>query len=157
MRLSSLIAIATLMTAASAPASAQVRDTKVITAEAAQRILVGAQAEARRNGWNMSCAVVDPSGELIAFIRMDDASPGSIDISRAKARTAARFKRETKLLEDAVAGGRNALLSFEGVVLVEGGVPVVINGGIVGAVGCSGGTSPQDAQVAKAGIASLTP
>ena len=155
MRLPYLLAIVSVMS--TSPLAAQVRDSRIITAEAAQRILVGAQAEARRNGWNMSCAVVDPAGDLIAFVRMDDASPGSIDISRAKARTAARFKRETKLLEDAVAGGRNALLSFEGVVLVEGGVPILLNGGIVGAVGCSGGTSPQDAQVAKAGIAALTP
>jgi glc operon protein GlcG len=122
-----------------------------VSLDGARRALAAAEAEARKNGWNMSIAVVDPAGELVAFARMDGAHSASVDISRAKARTAARFRRPTKALEDAVAGGRMVLLSFEGATLVEGGVPIVVNGEVVGAVGASGGSSPQDGQVALAG------
>ena len=78
-------------------------------------------------------------------------------MSQAKARTAARFRRPTKALEDAVAGGRAALLSFDGVTMVEGGVPVIVGGKVIGAIGVSGVTSVQDAVVAQAGVAALRP
>lgn len=139
----------------SAPAAAQTRDVRVVDADGARRALLAAEAEAKKNGWAMSIAVVDPSGELIGFLRMDGASPGSIDISRAKARTAARFRRPTKAFEESVAGGRTAILSFEGVVTVEGGVPIVIGGAVVGAVGVSGASSAQDGLVAAAGVAAV--
>lgn len=139
----------------SAPAAAQTRDVRVVDADGARRALLAAEAEAKKNGWAMSIAVVDPGGELIGFLRMDGASPGSIDISRAKARTAARFRRPTKAFEESVAGGRTAILSFEGVVTVEGGVPIVIGGAVVGAVGVSGASSAQDGLVAAAGVAAV--
>ena len=144
-----------LLVLAPAFAAAQTREIRVVDADAARRALVAAEAEAKKNGWAMSIAVVDPAGELIAFLRMDGASPGSIDISRAKARTAARFRRPTKVFEESVAAGRTAILSFEGVVTVEGGVPIVIGGEVVGAVGVSGAASAQDAQVAMAGVAAV--
>lgn len=134
-------------------AAAQTHALRVVDADAARRALVAAEAEAKKNGWAMSIAVVDPAGELIAFLRMDGASPGSIDISRAKARTAARFRRATKVFEESVAGGRTAILSFDGVVTIEGGVPIVINGEVVGAVGVSGASSAQDGVVAAAAVA----
>jgi len=120
--------------------------------EAARKIAVNAFAEARKNGWTIAVAVVDPAGDLVLFERMDNTQVASVGISQEKARTAARFKRHTKALEDAlVAGGRTAILGLPGATPVEGGVPLVVDGKIVGAVGVSGATSPQDAQCAIAG------
>ena len=134
---------------------AQVRAVATVSAEGARKALQAAEAEARKQGWALSIAVVDPAGELVAFLRMDGASASSVDISRGKARTAARFRRPTKALEDAVAGGRAALTTFEGMTLVEGGVPIVVDGQVVGAVGVSGASSAQDAQVAQVGAAAV--
>ena len=150
------LAVALLLVAPSS-AAAQLRTARAISAEGARRVLASAEAEAAKNGWQVSIAVVDPAGELVAFVRMDGASPASVDVSRGKARTAARFRRPTKALEDAIAGGRAAILGFEGLTPVEGGVPVVVGGEVVGAVGVSGVTSPQDAQVAQAGARAVTP
>jgi uncharacterized protein GlcG (DUF336 family) len=134
-----------------------VRQVPVLTAAAAERALRGAEAEARKNGWAVSIAVVDPAGELIAFLRMDGAHAASVDVSRQKARTAARFRRATKVFEESLANGRTAILSFDGVTAVEGGVPIIVAGDVVGAVGVSGVTSAQDGQVAQAGIAAAIP
>lgn len=138
-------------------AGGQLRDSRVLTSAAATKAVAAAETEARRNNWNVSIAVVDAAGELVAFLRMDGASPSSVDIAPAKARTAARFRRPTKAMEEAVAGGRTVLLSFPDVTPVEGGVPIVVNGQVVGAVGVSGVTSPQDAQVAQAGASAVAP
>jgi glc operon protein GlcG len=142
---------------ASASAGAQLLDTKVISLEAAKKMAAAAEAEARRNGWTVAVAVVDVSGGLILFHRLDRVQTASLDIAIAKARTAARFRRPTKALEDAVAGGRMAILSFEGVVAVEGGLPIVVGDDVIGAIGVSGMTSQQDGVVAKAGADVVTP
>jgi len=118
---------------------------------AARRVIDAALAEAARNGWPVAIAVVEPNGELVAFARIDGASYGAIAISQQKAWTAARFRRDSKAFSDSVAQGRVQVLSFEGVAAVEGGVLIVVDGKIVGAVGVSGVTSAQDAQVARAG------
>lgn len=144
-----------LSAAVTAPAQAQLADSKVMTLEGARNIAAAAEAEARRNGWNVTIVVTDAAGEPILLQRMDGAPLSSLDIAQAKARTAARFRRPTKSLEDAVAAGRPALLSFDGVTMVEGGVPVTVDDRVVGAVGVSGGSSAQDAQVARAGIGAL--
>jgi glc operon protein GlcG len=141
----------------SARAQAQVRPERSVAIEGAQRAIAAATAEARQRGWAVSIAVVDPAGELVAFARLDGAPYSSVDISRAKARTAARFRRPTKSLDSALTAGRLPILGFDGVTPVEGGVPIVINGEIVGAVGVSGVTSPQDAQVAAVGVAAVRP
>jgi glc operon protein GlcG len=96
-------------------------------------------------------AVVDPGGYLIYFEREDNAQLGSVRVAIDKARSAVLFRRPTKVFEDAVAGGRNALLGLRGAVPLEGGLPLVSDGKIIGAIGASGGTAPQDGQVAKAG------
>lgn len=96
-------------------------------------------------------AIVDPGGHLIYFERMNDAQLGSIRIAIDKARSAALFRRPTKVFQDAVAGGRTMLLGLRGAVPVEGGLPLVAAGKVVGAIGASGGTGAQDGQVAKAG------
>ena len=138
-------------------ATAQLADAKVLTLQAAKTMMAAAEAEARRNNWTVSIAIVDASGELVAFQRMDDAPFASIAIAPGKARTAARFRRPTKALDSTVATGRVQVMSLEGVVAVEGGVPIVVNGKVVGAVGASGATSAQDAQVARAGVEAVKP
>ncbi len=139
----------------SLPAAAQTADRKVITLDGAKAILAAAEAEAAKNKWTVAIAVVDESGNLIAFHSIDDTQVGSVDIAVGKARTAARMKRPTKALEDAVAGGRTVMLAVEGITPLEGGVPVMLDGRVIGAVGVSGVTSQQDAQVAQAGAAAL--
>ncbi|HET7499940.1 MAG TPA: heme-binding protein [Kofleriaceae bacterium] len=123
--------------------------------ETARKVAAGAAAEARKQGWNVAVSIVDAAGELIYFERIDDTQPGSVDISQAKARTAARFKRASKLFEDALAGGRQAILGMPGVLPLEGGVPLVVDGRIAGAIGVSGVTSQQDGVCAQAGVATL--
>ena len=136
-------------------ATAQLADRKALTLDGAKRIMAAAEAEAAKNKWTVAIAIVDEAGELVAFHKIDDTQAGSIDIAIGKARTAARMKRPTKALEDAVAGGRTVLLAVDGLMPLEGGVPITVEGRIVGAVGVSGVTSQQDAQVAQAGIAAL--
>jgi uncharacterized protein GlcG (DUF336 family) len=139
-----------------APAlDAQLADRKALTLDGAKRILAAAEAEAMKNKWTVAIAIVDEAGELVAFHKIDDTQAGSIDIAIGKARTAARMKRPTKALEDAVASGRTVLLAVDGLVPLEGGVPITVEGRVIGAVGVSGVTSQQDAQVAQAGIAAL--
>ena len=129
-----------------------------ITVDAAKKIAAPAIAEARKNQWSMAVAIVDISGDLVYFEKMDDTQAGSIDVSIAKARSAARFKRATKVFQDGVAAGGEGLriLALAVAVPIEGGVPLVVGGKIVGAIGVSGGTSQQDGVVAAAAVATLS-
>jgi glc operon protein GlcG len=136
-------------------AEAQLADRQALTLDGARRIMAAAEAEAAKNKWTVAIAIVDEAGDLVAFHKLDDTQAASIDIAIGKARTAARMKRPTKALEDAVAAGRTVLLGVEGLTPLEGGVPIAVGGRIIGAVGVSGVTSQQDAQVAQAGIAAL--
>lgn len=120
--------------------------------ERARRVAAAALAEAASSGWTVVVAVVDPAGDLVLLERMDRAQVGSIDVAIGKARCAARFKRPTKEWDDALAGGRTAVLGIPGVVPVEGGLPLVAGGAIVGAVGVSGALSAEDARCAEAGV-----
>ena len=150
-------ALAAASLAAPAALRAQLADARVLTLEAARNALAAAEAEAGRNGWRVSVAVVDAAGELVAFHRMDDAMPTSAQIAQGKARTAARWRRPTRALDSTLTAGRTAILAFEGTIPVEGGVPIVVNGRVVGGVGVSGVTSQQDAQCARAGAAAVRP
>jgi uncharacterized protein GlcG (DUF336 family) len=125
-----------------------------IQLNSAKRAAAAAIAEAGANGWTMAVAVVDTAGDLVYFEKMDDTQTGSVTVAQAKARSAARFKRPTKAFQDSLTATPDGLriLGIEGAVPVEGGVPIVIGGKIAGAIGVSGGTSPQDGQCAKAGI-----
>jgi glc operon protein GlcG len=129
--------------------------TKVITLEAAKKMVAAGEAEARKNGWNVAITVVDANGDLILFQKLDETQPGSIKVSQGKARTAALFKRPTKAMEEMIAGGKTAFLAIDGIVPIQGGVPVVADGKVIGAVGVSGVTSAQDEQVALAALAVL--
>jgi uncharacterized protein GlcG (DUF336 family) len=128
-----------------------------ISLDNAKKAAAGAMAEARKNKWTMAVAIVDPTGVLIYYEKMDDTQTGSANVSIAKARSAALFKRPTKALQDALAAGGAGLriLALEGAVPVEGGIPIILDGKIVGAIGVSGGSSEQDGQCAKAGIESF--
>ena len=120
--------------------------------EQAKKIAAGAVAEANRNNWRVAIAIVDTHGFLKYYEMMDDTQTASATIAVEKARTAAMFRRPTKMLEDAIAGGRHALLGMKELTPVEGGLPIVVNGKVTGAIGVSGLTSPQDGQVALAGL-----
>ena len=128
-----------------------------INVETAKKLAAPAIAEARKNNWNMAIAIVDTAGDLVYFEKMDDTQAGSVQIAQSKARSAARFKRATKVFQDGLAAGGVGLrlLALEGAVPVEGGIPLVSGGKIVGAIGASGGTSEQDGVVAQAGASAL--
>lgn len=129
---------------------------KVLSADDVKRIANAAEAEAVRNQWNVTIAIVDDGGHLLALQRLDGAPPISSYIAPEKARTAALGRRETKLYEDVINQGRVSFLSapvLQG--MLEGGVPVIVDGQVIGAVGVSGVKSSEDAQIAKAGIAAL--
>ncbi len=152
----SILAVLVASTALASAAALQLPTKRVLTLDAARRVAAAAEAEARRNNWNVSIAVVDDAGHLVLFQRMDGAKLVAIDIAIRKARTAVFFQGETKGLEEEVTrGGRTALLPIEGFMPLEGGVPLVSGGQLVGAVGVSGVTGPQDAQCAIAGAAAL--
>jgi glc operon protein GlcG len=128
-----------------------------ISIENAKKAAAPVIAEARKNNWNIAVAIVDPAGKLVYYEKMDNTQLGSADVCISKARCAALFKRPTKAFQDALAAGGNGLriLGLEGVVPAEGGIPILIDGKIVGAVGVSGDTSEHDAQCAKAGADSI--
>lgn len=150
----SLIALG-LFAVLSLNAHAQLADKKVMTLEAAKKIAMAAEAEAKKNNWNVVIAVVDDGGHLVYLQRIDGTQTGSIDVAIGKARTSAAFKRPTKVFDE-LAKTRPSITSISpNAVLLEGGVPVMAGGQLVGAVGVSGVTSQQDAQIAEAGIAAL--
>jgi uncharacterized protein GlcG (DUF336 family) len=126
-----------------------------ISMETARKVADAALAEGKKNGWTVAAAVVDTAGDLVFFERMDNTQAASTIISQEKARTAARFKRPSKALEDAVTGGRQVILSLPGATPIEGGIPLIIDGKIVGAIGVSGATSPQDGTCAQAAADTL--
>ena len=128
---------------------------KFITLEAAKKMVAAAEAEAMKNGWNVAITIVGANGELILFHKLDETQPGSIAVSQGKARTSAMFKRPTKAMEEMIAGGKTAFLAVEGIVPIQGGLPVIAEGKVIGAIGVSGVTSAQDEQVAAAALAAL--
>jgi uncharacterized protein GlcG (DUF336 family) len=143
------------LTLAVGVSSAQLAQKKSLTLDVAKQLAAAAEKEAAGNKWTMVISILDDGGNLIYLERMDDTQIGSIDVSVAKARSAVSFKRPTKVFEDAVAGGRTAILKLPGAIPVEGGLPLMADGKIIGAIGASGGTSPQDGVVAKAGADAL--
>ncbi len=135
-------------------ASAQLADKKVLTLEAAKKLAAAAEAEATKNKWTVVITIVDEGGHPIYLQRIDGTQTGSIDVALRKAKTAVGFKRSTKVFEDAIAGGRNAIIAL-GALPLEGGLPLIVGGQVIGAIGVSGVTSQQDGQVAKAGADAL--
>ncbi len=125
-----------------------------ISLEQAQAVIHAAVAEARKRNWKMNVAVADSGGNLVAFQRMDGAMLASIQIAQHKARAAVTFRRPTKVFEDGInLMHLNYLLAFDGIIASRGGIPLIDQGDIIGAIGCSGGTDSQDEVVSKAGAA----
>jgi glc operon protein GlcG len=125
-----------------------------ISLDRAEAVIEAAVAEAKKRNWKMNVAVTDSGGNLVAFERMDGAMLASIQIAEHKARAAATFRRPTKVFEDGVQLMRlNYLLAFDGIIASRGGIPLIDQGVLIGAIGCSGGTDSQDEVVSKAGAA----
>ncbi len=123
-----------------------------LTIDQAKKIAAGALAESKKNNWRMAISVVDNHGFPVYFERMDDTQTASIQIALDKARTAAMFRRPSKVFEDGIAKGRVALLGLSGATPIEGGLPIMVAGKVIGGVGVSGMNSDQDAQAAQAGL-----
>jgi uncharacterized protein GlcG (DUF336 family) len=128
---------------------------KALTLGVAKQVATAAEKHARENQWNVCIAIVDDGGHLIYFQRMDGTQTASVVVSMEKAKTAISFKRPTKVFEEGVAGGRNALLALPGATPLEGGVPIVVDGQFLGAIGVSGVTAQQDGMIAQAGVDAL--
>lgn len=133
----------------------QLSTKKALNLEAAKKIAAAAEVEARKNNWNVVICIVDDGANLVYLQKMDGTQVGSVEIAQMKARTAIKMKRPSKALEDAVAGGRNAVLKLPDVLPVEGGLPLMAGAEFVGAIGVSGVTSQQDGQIAAAGVAAM--
>jgi glc operon protein GlcG len=129
----------------------------MLTLDDCKNISAAAEAEAKKNNWNVCVAILDDGGHLLHLARMDGATPANSRIAVEKGRTAAETRRSTAMWEDRVKGGRMVMLKMPGVTPVQGGLPIVINGECIGAVGVSGVQSHEDEQIASAGIAVLAP
>ena len=127
-----------------------------ITLEQAKKVVAGAEAEATKNNWPVAIVVLDSGGQMVMMQRLDNTQWGSIDIAREKARSVVALRRPTKVLQDGIAqGGVNLRFLSTGFSVLEGGIPIVHDGKIIGSIGVSGVTSQQDAQTAQAGIDAL--
>jgi uncharacterized protein GlcG (DUF336 family) len=134
----------------------QLTSKPVLTLAVAKQIAAAAEAEALKNGWNVVIAILDDSASLIYLQRMDGVQLASIDIAVAKAASAVKYRRPTKAFEEALVGGRQAILMLPHAIPVEGGLPLNSNGWTVGAIGVSGVQADQDGEIAKAGMRALT-
>lgn len=152
--------LALVLTALASGLRAQVADVPYgapIPMAEAKRVLAAAQVEATKNKWNVAIAIVDAGGHLVAFERMDTTQYGSVEVALQKAQSSAAFRRPSKVFQDGVAAGGEGLrlLRLPGALPIEGGLPLIVGGKIVGAIGVSGVTSAQDGQIAAAGVAAL--
>ncbi len=160
-RLLSLLVAVMLFAAASASAQAPPPPPPAygaaISLDQAKRVMAGAEAEAKKNNWPVVIAILDPGGNVVMLHRLDNAQWGSIEVAKDKARSAVAFRRPTKVFQDLIGqGGANLrLLNLSGASLLEGGIPIVADGRIIGGIGVSGVTSQQDAQIGQAGIDAL--
>ena len=135
---------------------AQLPTKEVLTLDAAKKIAAAAEAEARKRSATVVIAVVDDAGYLLVLERLDDTQVASVDVGIAKARTAAIFRRPSKVFEDQIRDGRVAALALTGATPLQGGIPIVINGKVIGAIGVSGNSPQEDEDIAKVGAALAT-
>ena len=147
-----LVVVGLSLSAFSAAAQQRPPYGTAINLDTARKVGAAAEAEARKNGWNVAIAIVDNHGLLVFYEMLDDTQTASATIALEKARTPATYRRPTKELEDGIAAGRNAILGLPGSTPIEGGLPIIVGGKMIGAIGVSGVTSPQDGMVAKAGV-----
>jgi glc operon protein GlcG len=144
-----------LITAAAFAVKAQLPTKRVLTLDVAKKIAAAAEAEALKRGSTVVIAVVDDGGYLLVLERLDDTQVASVDVGIAKARTAAIFRRPSKVFEDQVREGRVAALGLPGAAPLQGGVPIIFDGKVIGAIGVSGNTPQEDEDIAKVGAAAL--
>ena len=128
---------------------------QALTLDDCRRMSAAAEAEAVKNNWNVAIAILDDGGHLLHLVRMDGATPANSRIAIEKGRTAAESRRSTAMWEERIKAGRNAMLRMPGITPVQGGLPIVVEGVCIGAVGVSGVQSHEDEQIAKAGIDTL--
>jgi glc operon protein GlcG len=147
--------VSVLLCAAATLGAQQLSTKKALNLAVAKHIVAASEDEAMKNGWHMFITVVDDGGTIIYLERLDDAQIGSYEVSIEKAETALKFKRPSKAFADLVANGQTAIVKLPGALPIEGGIPLMADGQVIGAIGVSGGTSQQDAQVARAGVAAL--
>jgi glc operon protein GlcG len=140
-----------LVAVAAAGAKAQLPTKQVLSLDVAKQIAAASEAEAKKRGATVVIAVVDDGGYLLVLERLDDTQVASVDVGIAKARTAAIFRRPSKVFEDQVRNGRVSALALPGAVALQGGVPIIIDGKVVGAVGVSGNSPQEDEDIAKVG------
>lgn len=150
------VAAVSMALLASVAGAAEFATKKTLTLAAAKEIAAAAEAEALKNKWNVVIAILDDGGHLLYLQRMDETQIGSVEVAQEKARSAVKFKRPTKAFEDALAGGRMAIMTLPGALPVEGGVPLMLDGRLIGAIGVSGVTSQQDGQIAAAGASAFS-
>jgi len=136
-------------------ASAQFQEKKALTLTAAKKMAAAAEAEAVKNKWTMVIAVLDDGGHLIYLEHMDGAQIGSIEVAQGKARTAVRFRRPSKFFEDALAANHFGVITLGDITAIRGGLPIMVDGQAVGAIGVSGGDPEQDEKCAEAGLSAL--
>jgi len=155
--LSLVVGAVLVFAAASASAQAPPPYGPAITLEQAKKAMAGAEAEARKNNWNVVIVVLDSGGNIVMIHRMDGAQFGSIEVAREKAYSAVAFRRPTKVFEEAVGqGGVNLrILRLPGASPLEGGLPIVVDGKLIGGIGVSGVVATQDAQIGRAGIEAM--
>jgi len=144
------------MLAMAAAAEAQLAEKKVLTLEAAKKVAAAAEAEARKQGARVVIVVVDDGGHILLLERLDDTQVASVEVGIGKARTAAIFRRPSRVFEEQVKNGRVAALGLTGATPLQGGIPIVVGGKVVGAIGVSGETPQQDEDLAKVGAAVIT-
>lgn len=153
------IIVATLLALVSAACFAQGRPQygPSIDLETAKKVLAAAQAEARKQSWPVAIAIVDNAGLLVAYEKMDQTQTASVQVAIDKGVSAAIYRRPTKVFEDLVAKGGNGMrvMNLRNASTVEGGVPIYVDGKIIGGIGVSGGSSEQDGVVVKAGLDAL--
>ena len=151
-----VVSMAVALTAGAAGAQAPPEYGAPITNEQAKKVMAGAEAEAVKNKWPVVITILDSGGNIMMVQRLDNAQFGSVDISRDKAKSAVALRRPTKVFQDLIAqGGANLRLLNIGYSVLEGGIPIVVGGKVIGGIGVSGVTSQQDAQIAQAGIDAL--
>jgi len=149
------VALALALSVIAAMAHAQVVDKKALTLDAAKKIAAVAEADAKAKGARVVIAVVDDGGNLLLLERLDDTQVASVNVGIGKARTAAIFRRPSKVFEDQIRDGRVAALALPGATPLQGGIPITYDGKVIGAIGVSGESPAQDEEIAKAGASAL--
>lgn len=155
MRLILMLSLALLLFAGSAQAQSALQTKKVITLSVAKKLATAAEMEAAKRGATVVIAVVDDGGNLIVLHRLDDTQVASVEVAIGKARTAAIFRRPSKVFEDQIRDGRVAALALPGATPLQGGIPVIVDGKVIGAVGVSGNSPQEDEEIAKVGAGAI--